>query len=172
MSSYLKQFLIVGVPVMVTLTAFFSLLLGFNRGLIPGLLIGLFVGGFISLILGFLYSKSTKDLLSDQLREIKSRPARRLIFLPYFILLLGAIYTRYSGQILPSFVLTIILTMAVYILCSYFLGEFKKSLKEGELLTYIAVIITRLIPFTITYFIFLSAVCGFDFNRIKSLFVR
>jgi len=174
MNSYLRLFLIAGIPIIVVLTIFFSLLLGFSEGLIPGLSIGLLVGSFISLILGFFYSKSTKDLLYDWRKDIQSRPNRQknliLIFLPYFILLLGAIFTRISGQILPALALTIILSMAVYALYSYFLGEFKRSLQEGELITYVVGIITLIIPFTIAYFVFLLVICGFDFNRIKSLF--
>ncbi len=174
MNSYLKQFFIIGVPVLVVITVFFSLFLGFNSGLLPGLLIGLLVGSCISLILGFLYSKSTKDLMADWRKDIKSRQTKRKnlmqIFLPYLILLLGAIFTRFSGQILPTFVLTIILSIAVYTLYSYFLGEFKRSILEGEFITYVTGIITLLIPFIITFFIFLLVVYGFDFNKIKNLF--
>ncbi len=170
----LKHFLIVVAIVMVVFAVFFSLLLGVDKGLFPGLLIGLLVGSVISLSLGFLYSKSTKDLMFDWFKDISSRPARRKslmrIIVSYLILLLGALFTRYTGQILLSSVLTIILSMTIYALYSYSLGEFKRSAQEGALFSYFIGIVTLLIPFTISYLIFLFVVYGFDLSRMKILF--
>jgi hypothetical protein len=87
MKIYLKQFFYIGVPVVVILMVFFVPVLGVNEGLLPELLIGIFVfvGSFVSLILGFFYSKSTKDVLSDWLKDIKARPAKKLIQIFYTI---------------------------------------------------------------------------------------
>lgn len=172
MNSFLKQFLIVGVPIVIFFTVFFSLLIGTDEGLVHGLVIGLFVGGLLSLILGFFYSKPAKNLMLDCLEDLKSRPHKlrnlTLTFLPYVILFLGAIFTRASGQIFVSYVVTIISSITVYTLYFYYLGEFKKE--EGNLTAYVARIIILLIPLSVSYFIFLFVVYGFDFNKIKGLF--
>lgn len=171
-NSYLKLFLIVGFPIVVFLTIFFSLLMGFKEGLIPGLLIGLCIGSILSIVLGFFYSKSTKEAISSLLEEIKLPKDKRknlmIVLLPFFILLLGAIYSRYSEKILLSYMLTMILSIAVT--AFYYLGKFKRPLREGELIIYIASIATLLIPLTITYFIFLLVIYGFNFQIIRNLF--
>lgn len=173
-NSFIRLFLFAGLPIIIFLALFFSLLLGINEGLIPGLLVGLFVGGLISVILGFFYSKPIREAITEFRKDIKSQKAEqksnKLIFLPHLILFLGALYTRYSGEILPAFVLTIVLSMTIFVLVCYFLEELKKPLIEEGVVVFITYTITQLIPFTITYFVFLFMFYGFNFKKISTLF--
>ncbi|MEK6527329.1 MAG: hypothetical protein AABZ36_00380 [Nitrospirota bacterium] len=173
-NSYLRLFLVVGIPIFIFLVAFFSFLLGLKEGLIPGLLIGLFVGSLISCVLGFIYSKTGKEAITALSKNVESGRVKqkneKLIFLPYAILLLGAIYTRYTGKILPSFILTISLSITVFILVSYFSEELKKSLWEEGYVILITYTITQVLPFTITYICIVFMLYGFDLKKIVELF--
>lgn len=173
-NSYLKMILIAGIPILFFMMIFFSFLMGFREGLIAGLLIGLCVGSIVSIVLGFFYNQPSKEVMSSLLNEITLHRGKRkktfLTFLPYFIIFFGAVYTRYSEKILLSFVLTIILSVSVAALISFLLGEFKRSLQEGELITHITSIVTLLIPFTFIYFLSLFILVGFNFEWFKKLF--
>jgi hypothetical protein len=167
----LKFILVVGIPITVFFAIYLSLLLGTHEGLVPGVLIGLFVGGIISLILGFFYSTSIKKGISEMLQEITSRPKQKipkLVFLPYAIVFFGAIVSRYSGHILPSLPLSIIMSISALFLITFFSPELRCDFQDGNL-AITAYIITRLIPFSITFFIFLFALYGFDFEKMKNL---
>jgi hypothetical protein len=174
MSSYLKQFLIVGLPIILFFTVFLSIMLGLAEGLVPGLLIGLFVGGFLSLLLGFMYSKSTKNLMTDWVEDMKSRPHKikslSLTLLPILILFLSAILTRISGQILIPYIVSIVLVITLYLFLDK--EKVKRAISEGELPLYMIRVIIMLLRFTITYLIFVLIIYGFNFEKIRQLVQR
>lgn len=84
-------------------------------------------------------------------------------------MLLGALVTFYSDQIMPS-ALGITISMTVFAIYSYYSGGLKRPLKAVVLITYIAIIIIALIQFSIASFIFLLIMYSFDLNRIMNLF--
>jgi len=69
MNRYLKLFLATGIPFGIFMGVFYSLRYGFPEGLIAGLFAGLFLGGFMSLILGFLHSRSVKRMPFGKSKE-------------------------------------------------------------------------------------------------------
>lgn len=174
MNSYVNQFLKFGIPVIVVMTLFLSLLLGPEEGLIPGLLSGLLIAGFISLILGFLFSKSTQEAISEMFRDRKPKLIMRRAlaqgFLPLFILLIGAFCARLSGKLLLPSVSAILISASVYIFFSHFFGELEKAKHEGKLATYFTSLITLPFGFALLFFLFLFSMFEFDFDKIRGLF--
>jgi len=154
---------------------YFLLLLGFTKGLLPGLVLAFVAGGVTSLLVGFIYfiRESTTVESGDSIKDEKSRVTRRknllVIIICYLILLLGAMVTRYSGQIVPL-VLSIGISITVFTVYSYHLGRLKRPLQGAVLSTYVVIVITASIQFSVASLIFLLIVYGFDFNRIMSLF--
>jgi len=154
---------------------YFLLLLGFTKGLLPGLVLAFVAGGVTSLLVGFIYfiRESTTVESGDSIKDEKSRVTRRknllVIIICYLILLLGAMVTRYSGQIVPL-VLSIGISITVFTVYSYHLGRLKRPLQGSVLSTYVVIVITASIQFSVASLIFLLIVYGFDFNRIMSLF--
>lgn len=174
MNSYSKQFLIIGLPVLLFLTLLFSWLAGLEEGFVPGLLLGSLVGGILSLVVGFLYSKSTREVMSDLLKERKTHPTgiKNIMknVLPVIILLIGALLTRYLGDIQALLLLTLAFSMTAYILQSVFLGEFKSALTNKELVAYFSGIVILLVSQLIIFFNFLLVIYGFNVNKIMELF--
>lgn len=136
------------------------------------ILIGLFNFSIISLLVYKIVNKTFKKYYPEQ---IKDRPPIKLksliiVLLPLVILFVGAILTRSFGKILLPFVLTIIVSLTVFIVSSYFLEEYKMKFKETGTSMRVIYTIRFIISFTFFYFFFLSLIYGFDFSKIKNLF--
>lgn len=69
MNRYLKLFLGTGIPFGIFMGISNSFRYGFPSGLVEGLFAGIFFGGFMSLILGFLHSRSVKRMPSGKSEE-------------------------------------------------------------------------------------------------------
>ena len=69
MNIYLKLFLATGIPFGIFMGIFYSFRYGFSSGLADGLFAGIFFGGFMSLILGFLHSRSVKRMPYGKSKE-------------------------------------------------------------------------------------------------------
>jgi len=128
------------------------------------------IGLFNFLVIFLLIRQVAKKYIKPD-QDRKPIKLKNLFFLlmPYIILFLGAIFTRYYGQMLLPLVLTIILSMIVLSLTTHFLEELQLPLKESGSVGKISYIITRLIPFTVMYFLFLFAVHGFNFEKMRNL---
>jgi glucose uptake protein GlcU len=81
----------------------------------------------------------------------------------------GAIFARLSGQLVISFIASLILSIGILTVTTYKLKEYKFE-KDTGTTTRIAYILTRLITFTIFYFFYLLVVYGFNFNKMMTLF--
>lgn len=176
MNKYLKQFLRLGIPIAVFISILFAYLSGSIEGVIPGALIGLVIGIALSLISGFAHSESVRNLMSDWVQDIRARPLKCANFVktiaPIFVVLFGAILTHIYAHVLLFFLLSMTASILIIFVCDYFQGEYKRALQEKETITYMANIITLILPFATIYFIFLLILSGFDFNKIRFLFEK
>ncbi len=69
MNRYLQLFLAMGIPFGISMGVLFSFPFGIPSGLVAGVAAGIFFGGAMSLILGFLHSRSVKRISSGQSEE-------------------------------------------------------------------------------------------------------
>ena len=177
-NSFIKYLVIAGIPIVIFFEIFFTWVMEPGESLLFGSAIGLFVGGFVSLVLGTFYSTSAQEVLADIQRQANARreqakgqPKKKipvLLFLSYAIVLAGAGVTRYTGHLLPSFPVTIALSMGAMLLIAFYSKEYRQGFGESNFVRFIHVM-TFVIPFCVTFFVFLFALHGFDFENMKSL---
>jgi hypothetical protein len=92
-----------------------------------------------------------------------------LALLPLTVLMAGALLAKLTGQLLGSFIVSIVLSMGILAANTYRSKELGFAQEVG-ITAWIGYILTRLIPFTIFYFFNLLMVYGFNFGKMLSLF--
>ena len=165
----IKQSLKFSLPVFILITVFFTL----AGSLLLGIFLGLFIGGFIALMVAFIYSKSLKESVAD-FRLDKEKRSRlglnlRKLIPTYFIILIGAILTRYTGKIYLMLILSVALSTAAAFILSIKSDEYIKAKAEGDLTAFYALIITLPIPLISIYVLFLLLVYGGNVQEIFKL---
>ncbi|GBE06819.1 MAG TPA: hypothetical protein ENH31_05190 [Nitrospirae bacterium] len=178
MKQNIKQSLKFSLPVFIFLTVIISVAAGFEEGVISGLLIGLLIGLLVSLpialVVAFIYSESTKEFFADICHDKESRSrmglnVRQLIPV-LFIILMGAVLTRFTGKIYLMLIASVALSIVLVIFQSVRTGNYKKAVEEKELVTFYGSFVVLTIPFISMFFIFLFLVYFGNVMEIIKLF--
>ena len=136
MRQNIKQSLKFSIPAIIFLTVFISWLVGLKEGFAPGLLLGLFVGGVIALIVAFIFSESAKEgfaaLRPDKGTRLQTGSKFKRLLPTFFIMLMGAILTRYTGKLYLMLIASIVSSMTITFLQSIKAGNIKKQKQKGN----------------------------------------
>ncbi len=172
----LKNCLIAGILVATILTMYTLLLPIFQEGRLRLLLLSILAGALTTLFAGFIYvihkhtKASSEYLIKDETYRLKRRKNLIVIILCYLVLFLGALSTRYSVWMKIPPLISIAISGAAFAIYSYYSGGLKRPLKSSLIAAYISIVIIALIQFSISCFIFLLLIHGFDFNAAMSMF--
>jgi len=173
MRQNIKQSLKFSIPAVIFLTVFISWLVGFKEGFVPGLLLGLFVGGLIALVVAFIFSESAKEgfaaLRPDKGKRLQAASNFKRLLPTFFIMLMGAILTRYTGKLYLMLIVSIVSSMTITFLQSVKSGEYKKAKAEGELTAFYSLFLTLPVSLLTLFALCLLLIYGSNVEEIFKL---
>ncbi len=175
MNAYLRVFLYYGLPT----TIITSIMLGLATNDLWGYAFGAGVGGVICIavtIIGGVAMDNTKPATVTQgmhrgIQKINARSIIRfcIMLTPFLIIFTGALITKITMQIYTVFPVTLVTSLLSILLLVKFI-EKEKATETEEKLSFFILFFTSIIPFTMTYFMFLGILFSADIESIRNLF--